>query len=327
MEKRKRTTNRVYKKRYRKTIDKLAACYQDHTTKECAEILGIGVDEVRSLLVKHGIRLKSGERSNNTEKLPKMQKISISYRQWREQMIEDIRKNYADTPTAEIAARHGADYYTVAREAAKMGLKKSGRFMRGSWSRGHGRTIGKDVAREMDEYLKEHFHDTPNTCLAEKFGVDVKTIRRHARKLGLWKTEEFMTASRARKRMTGENVYADQYAEYRIRRIAEVYPGGTKEDIKKLGEELGISAASVRDIARNNNIRRLTAEERMKDFLEEFKAYFPEHSDKECAEHFSMKIYTLQSIARKHKIYKSREHIESVYDENVKRWGKERKCR
>jgi hypothetical protein len=65
----------------------------------------------------------------------------------------------------------------------------------------------------MDEVMREKFADTRNEELQELFGVSSRTLLRHARKLGLRKSEEYMDAISRKgldtieyKRMLGERV-------------------------------------------------------------------------------------------------------------------------
>lgn len=48
-----------------------------------------------------------------------------------DRQIEEIRRDFADTKTAELAARLGVDYSQVAKLAGKLGLKKSHAFLNG----------------------------------------------------------------------------------------------------------------------------------------------------------------------------------------------------
>lgn len=52
----------------------------------------------------------------------------------------------------------------------------------------------KDLTLEQLEWLKENFGSTKNQKLANKLGTSPRSITRMARKLGLWKTKEFISA-------------------------------------------------------------------------------------------------------------------------------------
>ena len=52
----------------------------------------------------------------------------------------------------------------------------------------------KDLTQEQLEWLKENFGSTKNQELANELGTSPRSITRMARKLGLWKTKEFISA-------------------------------------------------------------------------------------------------------------------------------------
>lgn len=52
----------------------------------------------------------------------------------------------------------------------------------------------KDLTQEQLEWLKENFGSTKNQKLANELGTSPQSITRMARKLGLWKTKEFISA-------------------------------------------------------------------------------------------------------------------------------------
>lgn len=52
----------------------------------------------------------------------------------------------------------------------------------------------KDLTQEQLEWLKENFGSTKNQKLANELGTSPRSITRMARKLGLWKTKEFISA-------------------------------------------------------------------------------------------------------------------------------------
>ena len=168
----------------------------------------------------------------------------------------------------------------------------------------------------MSEYLKAHFHDTKNEDLAKRFGVDVKTIRRYARRLGLQKSQEFMYNSRGKGR-AGKSTYTAEYEAWRIQRIAEVYPSGNEQQLQALQEELGLSLNSIKILAYENGIRRDKVDYYSKELVAAVGEYFPTHTDKECAEHFGLKKSFIQNLARKYGIYKTRAHRERMFSSNI----------
>lgn len=128
----------------------------------------------------------------------------IPYNQWVHQHDEKIKTEYAGRRTEDLADEMERNYYTVSRKAKRLGVQKSEAFMRSSWSKGGKKPLTvkgeerKQFHANADSYMKEHFADTANEVLARHFGVDVKTVRRWARRLGLQKTEAFMLRCRAR---------------------------------------------------------------------------------------------------------------------------------
>ena len=264
----------------------------------------------------------------------------IPFNQWVHQHDEKIKAEYSDRRTTDLADEVERNYYTVSRKAKRLGVQKSEAFMRSSWSRGGRKpsTI-KGEGRERfraaaDAYMKEHFADTANEVLARHFGVDVKTVRRWARRLGLVKSGEFMRQARAKGCCaTGPRpFYTPEQEAWRRQRIAEVYPDGTEEELQALARELGIKRHSLAKLALECGVRRSpekVATARRKnsfktkygpDFIAALAAYYPTHSNNECAEHFGMKEYILQGLASRFNIRKTKERrAQSQRD----RWKKE----
>ena len=260
----------------------------------------------------------------------------IPYNQWAHQHDEKIKAEYSDKRTADLADEVERNYYTVSRKAKRLGVQKSEAFMRSSWAKGGRKppTIKGEGRKRFraaaDVYLKERFADTANEVLAQLFGVDVKTVRRWARRLGLQKTEAFMQRSRAKNGRC--RFYTPEQEAYRLRRIAEVYPDGTEEELQALARELGIKRHSLAKLALDCGVRRSpekVATARRKnsfktkygpDFIAALADYYPTHSNKECAEHFGMKEYILQGLASRFNIRKTKERrAQSQRD----RWKKE----
>jgi len=310
--------NQKSKKRYRKvsqeTVDKLRALYQEHTAKECARILHLPASVVIYQIQKNHIDIE--DRTTVTKAAPPPHSVSLSepINKHRERMLSAIRSEYADNPTSDVAEQTCANYYTVSRAAGKLGIKKTKSYMRKRWSTGNRTSIGKERRQRIEEYLRQHFSDTRNSDLAEALGIDPKTVRRYARRLGLVKTKAFMDYSRSKK----FGGYSDEFKAWRLKRIAEVFQKGSAEDLQKLAEELYISVGTIKTIAYTNGIRRAKKEDD-KAFIESLREYFPTHTDRECAEHFGTKIDTIWYLARKFSLYKDKDHVKEVRLENGNR--------
>ena len=174
--------------------------------------------------------------------------------------------------------------------------------------------------------MNDHCAYTRNEDLAAHFGVDVKTIRRWARRLNLVKSEEFMRATRGH----GNNKYYTKEQEaWRIQRIAEVYPDADGKGMHILAEELGISVSHIRRLAIENGVRRSQAaitkaqkkgHLKMTKFtpkiIAALREYYPDHTNKECAEHFGMNLGSLKQVAIRCGMKKSKEHRSLVNRKN-----------
>lgn len=250
----------------------------------------------------------------------------IPYKKWVHQHDEKIKADFPDRLTEDMAKEIDVNYYTVSRRATRLGVSKSDKFMHSSWKKGAGKKGGWKKTSERvknseaaDAYLKEHFADTKNETLAGLFGVDVKTIRRWARRLELVKSEEFMRDARGRGR--GNTYYTSEQIAYRIRRIAEVYPDADDDDMRQLAEELGVSVRTIGTMAKANGIHRSKAARvkacrkgRLKmtkftpEIIARLREYYPDHTNEECAEHFGMNLGSLQQVAFRYGMKKSKEH-------------------
>ena len=249
----------------------------------------------------------------------------VPYKEWLHQHDEKIRREYQERPTETLAGEMDVGYYTVSRRAARMGVGKSAAFMRSSWKKAGGRKARKSTeeGKAKDAYLKEHFADTPNEELACRFGVDVKTVRRWARRLCLAKSEAFMQA--ARSRGSKNRYYTGEQKVWRNRRIAEVYPDGDDDALQRLAGELGVTLQTLRLLARDIGIHR--SKERVREaksraaarhtkytteVITALKEYYPDHTRKECSERFDIPEGVITQLAVKHKMRKSREYIHKV---------------
>lgn len=221
-----------------------------------------------------------------------------------------------------------ANYYTVSRKAKRLGVQKTDAFMRSSWQKGskpwtmHGEERRR-FKTDADAYMREHFADTDNATLAAHFGVDVKTVRRWARRLGLQKTDEFMRQARGRRANT--KYYTPEQETYRLRRVAEVYPDGTEEELQELAKELGVKRNTLAGLAQKCGIRR--SEARIKEIrrksqkprtvftpelVAEIASYYPTHSTAECAAHFGVNLGSLQQVAIRNKWRKDKDYLHSI---------------
>lgn len=250
----------------------------------------------------------------------------ISFNHYIHQHDEKIKAEYAERRTADLADEVERNYYTVSRKAKQLGVQKSEAFMRSSWSKGGKKPLGikgeerRRFRAAADAYLKEHFANTANEELARLFGVDVKTVRRWARRLGLQKSDTYMQRIWAKRGHC--RFYTPEQEAYRLRRIAEVYPDGTEEELQALAREFGIDINTIRTIARHHGIYR--SEARMKEnvrksweprkiftpeLVAEIAAYYPDHSNEECAAHFGVNLGSLKIVASKNKWRKSKEYL------------------
>lgn len=256
---------------------------------------------------------------------------TVPYNRWLHQHDEDIMSEFQDRLTADMAGECGVNYYTVSRRAARLGVQKSEEFMHARWKKGGIRKGSKRTKYKMssDEYMKAHFHDTANAELAEMFGVDVKTVRRWARRLGLQKSEEFMQAVRGKRR---KGYYTDEYKAMRNKRIAEVYPDASEERLMQLAEELGIKLDVLRGLAYRIGVRRSSKRvaESMRRGHEKKRKYSPEllaaiaeyhrnHSDMECAEKFGVSEGVIGQLAFRNGWKKDEEYISRLHSEMARR--------
>ena len=242
------------------------------------------------------------------------------YKQWLSQHDAGIKEEYPDRPTEDLAGEMKVNYYTVSRRAKRLGVAKSDAFMRASWKKGtpQKRIKGKE---EMRQYLKARFHDTRNAELAALFGVDVKTVRRMARKLGLEKSEEFMRSVRKKGDWT---YYTPEQKAWRNRRIAEAYPEAGQEELRRLAEELGLNYGGLKSIAYSIGVRRSkrvrseiaarssAVRKYGPEVIAALAEYYPCHTSRECAEHFGISEGVINQLAFKHKIRKSKEYLHRI---------------
>lgn len=255
----------------------------------------------------------------------------IPYTRWLHRHDEKIRNEFPERRTADISDDVQLNYYTVSRKATRMGVQKTEAFMHSSWKKGAKPWAVKGEARRQfkanaDEYMRAHFHDTSNAELARLLGVDEKTIRRWARRLGLQKSEAFMQAARARGHAKiRQGYYTTEHLAWRRQRIADVYPNGSEDELLALCKELGVSRRTVCLLAMSYGIHRSeehTHEARKAGmvrcgrtkydaaFIARLREYYPDHTNRECEQHFGIGGKVLAAIAHSHGIRKSREHLQ-----------------
>lgn len=244
----------------------------------------------------------------------------IPYKRWLHQHDEDIKQDFQDRPTEAMAQDMDLNYYTVSRRATRLGVGKSSAFMHTSWKKGGNKKGGwkktseRKKDREVaDTYLCKHFANTKNDVLAARFGVDVKTIRRWARKLGLVKDKEFMSKCNSSGKK-GKSFYTPEQIAWRNQRIADVYPDADNETLQRLANELGVGVGRIHQIANSIGVVRI---HKPPQYLDELAEYFPTHTDKDCAARFGIKTSHVQWFARKHGWKKTESHIRKMYDSNI----------
>lgn len=263
----------------------------------------------------------------------------IPYNKWLHQNDETIKAEFPDRPTEALAGETGLNYYTVSRRATRMGVSKSDAFMHSSWKKGSNMKGGwkkpdmraKD-GEAADKYMREHFADTKNDELAAMFGVDVKTVRRWARRLRLVKSDEFMHTARS-KGCCGKkkSYYTEEHQAWRRQRIAEVWPNGDEAALQALADELGVGMSCLQGLASKFGIHRspervrearsLIGVRRTKygpEVIAALKAYYPDHTTAECAEHFGISPGVINQLAIKHGIRKTPEHKRRIYSKTQK---------
>ena len=169
---------------------------------------------------------------------------------------------FAETRTAELAREMGVSYRTLCRWAAEMGLEKSKDFRAamsaiataGSRERlfrkGHRGTCPA-FDEEKEAYMRQFFATTPNDALAESLGVNVRTVRRWASRLGLKKDREVTELHRRSRQMLPPDRWF-----FTVATIRELYPDGHDAEA---AERTGYSVKTVRLIAGTCGIRRSEA--------------------------------------------------------------------
>lgn len=243
----------------------------------------------------------------------------IPYKRWLHQHDNDIRQEFPDRPTETLADEMDLNYYTVSRRASRLGVSKSSRFMHTSWKKGGMKrhVIKSELKEEIARYMREHFANTKNETLAEHFDVDVKTVRRWARRLGLVKSEAFMRSARTKSHIWDRPFYTPEQIAWRNRRIAEVYPESDDGELLRLADELGLSVSFVRQLANGLGLCRKACAKYNKELVDALADYFPTHTDKECAAKFGIGKTTVQYLARKHGLRKDDAHLRKVHDGNI----------
>jgi hypothetical protein len=171
-----------------------------------------------------------------------------------------IRERFATTRTDELAALLGLGYFKVLRVAHRMGLAKASDFSEAMSAiavskKQHYRCKGDTKfkpgsieAEERDKWMREHWAVTPDEQCAMHFGVNPRTIRRWANRLGLRKDVETSWMRRQIGRVPSpEDMFV--IGAY----IAEHYP---TEPAKEIAKVLGIGATSVWSYAKRLGIKK-----------------------------------------------------------------------
>ena len=199
------------------------------------------------------------------------------------------------------------------------------------WKKNEVRAKNSEAA---ERYMREHFADTKNEDIARRFGVDVKTVRRWARRLGLVKSDAFMHAARSKGCCNGrkKRYYTDEHQAWRRQRIEEVYPDGDDAALQALAEELGVNRGGLQALAVKFGIRR--SKERVMEALvrgaatrrkygpeviDSLREYYPDHTTAECAGHFGIPPGVVNQLAIKHCMRKTPEHIRKIRSETRKK--------
>ena len=251
-----------------------------------------------------------------------MTKFTFSlYNERKKKYEEVIRAHYADTPTQELADRLGIKYWTVSKMAKRLGVSKSAAFLSSCSSRVKKRRNKKIDSKDIIEYMRQHYPTTPDYKIAEDVGINERTVRRIAAREGLHKDKDYLMRSYTLRKI-GKSMLLDQEKEYLVRRIAEVFPTASKQELQALSDELEVSVKTIKSIAYKNGIHRdkeivkkirnETLTKYGPEFIAEFSKFFINHTNEECAQKFGAPKGSLQVLASRHGIRKSKEHISMV---------------
>jgi hypothetical protein len=241
-----------------------------------------------------------------------------------------LMARFADTRTAELAQEMGVAYRVVCRWAVYLGLKKSKEFstamsaLAGKQNKMPCKGRKREERTTFDDgkkaYMREYFATTPNIVLAKILGANDRTIRRWAAQLGLKKDREVIELYRRCKILPTPEEWFQI-----VCTIRELYPDGRDVEAARL---TGYSVGYIQDIARKYGFKRNDAyRQRMKDELRDRRyppqlmadmaAYFPTHTDKECAERFGMPKPTIQGMARRFGWKKTVVHVQKMFLSNI----------
>ena len=83
---------------------------------------------------------------------------------------------------------------------------------------------GKRWVPEMDEWLRENYSDRENRELSRESGYATRTLERHAARLGLRKSEEFIREKQ--RRASREAIRWYEYMRVTGRKVKKKAPGG-----------------------------------------------------------------------------------------------------
>lgn len=244
---------------------------------------------------------------------------------------------YADTRTEVLAQQMGVGYYTVSHWAKALGLTKSEAFRKevssaatAGFNKRYGCRVGKPRHIELDdekrEYMRKHFAVTLTPVLAQIMGVNVRTVRRWAKAMGLQKDAEVIQMHRTcRQRPTPEQWFQT------VATVSELYPDGRDEEAARL---TGYCKQYIGEIARKYHISRSpeymqSAKENVKsalikvhrkfspELIASIAEYFPTHTDRECADKFGLTKPSIQYLARKYGMQKATAHLDMIHLSNI----------
>lgn len=115
---------------------------------------------------------------------------------WTSEQIAHLKREYATTPTTQLAATLGHPVASVRTKANQLGLHKA------NWCR---RRLWTDVEIAL---LRERYADAPTNYLAREIGRPLSQVYRKSRKLGLKKSDVYLASSYACRLRRGDNVGA-----------------------------------------------------------------------------------------------------------------------
>ena len=182
----------------------------------------------------------------------------ITGRKMTDEMAAVIRQRFPYTKTAALARELGVSYRTVCRWAADMGITKTEDFRQGvsgiatrhrkdryGSRKGKPRTL---LDEGVAAWMRLHYATTPDKEVARLFGVNDRTVRRWAARLGLRKDHDYIVMER--------RVQFSPTPEERFRTVCiirELFPDGRDEEAEEL---TGYTIGYIRQLAKRHGIKR-----------------------------------------------------------------------